>query len=84
MIHAEYVAPLVLHLLSWVSESEVRPIEVRFGHGARTDPSEYSRVSRGPVKFGASRSEIVVRGGVLDRPSVRANSRFAELHVTLA
>ncbi len=82
-IHAEYVAPLTLQMMSWVSESDVVPIEAHFAHAARADPSEYERVLRCPVKFQAPASELMLSADVLARESRHGNPRIAEAHEQL-
>jgi AraC-like DNA-binding protein len=79
-IHAEYVAPLVLRLMSWVTGSEVRPSEAHFRHDPRGDREEYVRVLGCPVKFACDRSELIMAAGVLEQPSLHADARVAELH----
>jgi AraC-like DNA-binding protein len=79
-IHSEYVALLVLGFLRWVTGTDIRPIEARFEHRARSDPAEYTRALRCPVKFRFERSEIVFPTGALDRPSRHANDEIARLH----
>lgn len=83
-IHAEYVAALLLQVMDWVSERPIEPIETRFSHAARGDESEYRRVCRGPVRFRAEHSELVLAPGVLEIPSKHANARFARLHEQFA
>ena len=83
-IHAEYVSPLVLQVLSWVSEADIEPIEARFEHEARGEVSEYERILGCPVKFAAEQSDIVLTAETFDRPSVHANERFAALHQEFA
>jgi AraC-like DNA-binding protein len=83
-IHAEYVAPLVLKLLGWVSEADIEPIEARFEHEARGEVSEYERILRCPVKFAAEQSDVVLTAETFARPSVHANERFALLHQEFA
>ncbi len=83
-IHSEYVAPLLLKLLSWVSESEVAPVETRFAHAPRTDPDDYRRILRGPLRFSADRSQLVLAAGTLERRSVHANAQIAEVHEEFA
>jgi AraC-like DNA-binding protein len=83
-IHAEYVSPLVLQVLSWVSESDIAPTEARFEHEARGEPSEYERILGCPVKFAAEQSDLVLTTETLDRPSIHANERFARLHQEFA
>ncbi len=83
-IHAEYVAPLVLQMMSWVSETDVEPVEARFEHAPRGPISEYERILRCPVKFAAEQSDIVLIAETLDRPSIHANERLAMLHQEFA
>jgi AraC-like DNA-binding protein len=83
-IHAEYVAALLLQVMSWVSERAIEPVETRFAHAPRGDVSEYRRALRGPVRFGADRNELCLSPGVLDTPSQHANSRIAHLHEEFA
>lgn len=79
-IHAEYVAALVLHLLAWVSETRVDPVEGRFEHEAACDPADYQRTLRCPVKFGAGQSELVLDAETLERPSLHADRTLAKVH----
>jgi AraC-like DNA-binding protein len=83
-IHAEYVAPLVVQMLSWVSETSIAPVEARFGHEPRGERSDYERILRCPVKFAAEQSDIVLTSETLERPSIHANERFAKLHLEFA
>lgn len=83
-IHAEYVAGLLLQVMSWVSERAIEPVETRFTHAARGELAEYRRALRGPVRFGADRNELILEPGVLEIPSQHANARFANLHEKFA
>ena len=79
-IHAEYVAALVIHLLEWVSETRVDPVEACFEHEAACDPADYQRTLRCPVKFGAGQSELVLDGETAGRPSLHADRALARVH----
>jgi len=79
-IHAEYVAALMLHLLGWVSETRVDPVEARFEHEAACDPADYQRTLRCPVKFGAGQSELVLDAETLERPSLHADRALEKVH----
>jgi AraC-like DNA-binding protein len=79
-IHAEYVAALVLHVLGWVSETQIDPVEASFDHEAACDPADYQRVLRCPVKFRARRSELVLDSDTLERPSIHADRALERLH----
>ena len=83
-IHAEYVAALLLQVMSWVSEKSIQPVETRFAHAARGDIADYRKALRGPVRFGADRSELIFSPRVLEIPSQHANARFAHLHEEFA
>jgi AraC-like DNA-binding protein len=83
-VQAEYLALLVLSMASWVSESDVAPLEARFEHPARGDPSEYQRLLGSPVKFSAERSELLLSKETLARESRHASPRLAELHEEFA
>jgi AraC-like DNA-binding protein len=83
-IHAEYVAALILQVMSWVSEQSIEPLEVRFLHAARGDIAEYRRALGADVTFSADRSEVVLAPDVLELPSQHANARFAHLHEEFA
>jgi len=83
-IHAEYVAALVLHFMSWVSETEIRPMEARFEHSPRGELSEYRRCLRCPVKFSADRNELVLDARTLDHPSIHADQTLARVHEEFA
>jgi len=78
--HAEYVAALVLHVLGWVSETRIDPVEASFEHEAACDPADYQRVLRCPVKFRAACSELVIDGETLERPSIHADRALERLH----
>jgi AraC-like DNA-binding protein len=79
-IHSEYVAALVLHLLGWVSETRVDPVEARFEHEAACELADYQRTLRCPVKFGGGRSELVLDAATLERPSLHADRVLARVH----
>jgi AraC-like DNA-binding protein len=79
-IHAEYIAALIPQVLSWVSESQIDPLEVSFTHEARGALSEYQRILRCPVEFSAERNELLLSSDMLERPSMHANVRVAKLH----
>jgi AraC-like DNA-binding protein len=83
-IHAEYVAALVLRVMGWVSEFEVRPEAVSFRHEARGPLSEYTRVLRCETKFGAPHNELVLGAATLARPSRHAEESIARLHEEFA
>lgn len=83
-IHAEYVAALMLQVLGWVSEAVVVPREATFEHDARGALSDYARVLRCRVRFGAERSELVLDAATLARPSVHADDSIAQLHEEFA
>ncbi len=79
-IHAEYVAALVLRMMSWVSETQIEPAEARFAHAPRGEPAEYERILRCPVKFEADQSELVMNSRMRHKPSMHANAEVARLH----
>jgi AraC-like DNA-binding protein len=83
-IHAEYVSTLGLQVMSWVSETDIVPVEVHFEHEPRGEPSDYERILRCPVKFAAEGSAIVLTAETFDRPSMHANERIATLHLEFA
>jgi AraC-like DNA-binding protein len=83
-IHAEYVAATVLRILDWVSDAEVRPESVSFRHDARGPRTDYARVLRCDVTFGADRNELVLSAATLARPSRHAEESLARLHEDLA
>jgi AraC-like DNA-binding protein len=49
------------------------PLEVHVRHAEATDPAEYMRVFRAPVRFGMMHNGIVIRRALLDRPVPSAN-----------
>jgi AraC-like DNA-binding protein len=79
-VHAEYTAALILHLLGWVSESRIDPLEASFAHEAACDPADYQRVLRCPVEFGGGQSELVLDAETLARPSLHADRALARVH----
>ena len=83
-IHAEYVAALILRIMDWVSKPDATPESVSFRHEARGPLSDYTRVLRCNVKFGAERNELGFSQEVLDRPSQHAEQSIALLHEEFA
>jgi AraC-like DNA-binding protein len=83
-IHAEYVAVLVLHVMSWVSELEVRPQVASFRHAARGPLGHYTDALRCRVTFGADRNELILSRATLARPSQHAEESIARMHEELA
>jgi AraC-like DNA-binding protein len=81
---SEYVAPLVLGALRFVSESNVAPLKARFQHAARGDPSDYERLLGCPVEFLAERSELLLSKETLERESRHASPSLAGLHEQFA
>jgi AraC-like DNA-binding protein len=83
-IQAEYLAALVLRIMGWVSETDIRPMEARFEHSPRGEISEYRRCLRCPVKFSADRNELLLDARTLDRPSIHADGTLARVHEEFA
>lgn len=55
------------------------PVEVRFPHLAPVDTGEHRRVFGCSLKFGHSRSELVLSRGLLDLPLVKADPVLQEI-----
>lgn len=78
-VDAEYRAALVLQMLGWVSETEIRAREVRLAHPPRGPRADYERALHAPVLFRAEKSELVIDPALLARPSRSANMQVAAM-----
>lgn len=83
-LHTEYVALLLLNLLSWVSGDDVQPTEVRFAHPRLADEAEYQRALQCSVRFDCPENTVLLSGAVVSRPSLNANPEIARIHQEFA
>jgi len=83
-IHAEYMLAIILAVTSWVSESDIRPLEIRYKHGPHTDVAEYERVMKSTVRFRSDANEILFNPDMLALPSVHHDRVMEQLHVDFA
>ena len=79
-LHTEYIALLLLKLLSWVSGDDVQATEVRFAHPRLVDEAEYQRVLRCTVRFQCPENTLLLSETVAHRPSLNANPEIAQIH----
>jgi len=84
IIHGEYLLALILGITRWVSAEDIRPLECRYQHRARTDRSEYERVMRCGVRFGEAMNEMRFAPEALARPSIHHDRVMEQLHVDFA
>jgi len=78
-VDAEYKAALILQVLGWASETEVRAREVRLVHPPRGPRADYERALHTRVRFQAETSELVLNPALLERPSRSANALVATM-----
>ena len=83
-LHTEYVALLLLKLLSWIAGHDVHATEVRFTHPRLADEGEYQRALRCSVRFQCPENTVLLSGAVVDRPSLNANPEIARIHQEFA
>jgi AraC-like DNA-binding protein len=83
-IHAEYMLAMLRAVLSWVSEAEIRPIEVSYTHGPHADIAEYERVMHCAARFHRDANEMIFEPQTLALPSLHHDRVMEQLHVEMA
>ena len=83
-LHTEYVALLLLKLLSWITGDDVRATEVRFTHPRLADEGEYRRTLQCSVRFQCPENTVLLSEAVVSRPSLHANPEIAQIHQEFA
>jgi len=69
----EFQVASVLKRLGLFLHEPVIPLEVRMRHERATDPAEYARAFRAPVRLGAEHNAIVLQRELLDARAQRPN-----------
>ena len=59
-LHTEYVALLLLKLVSWVTGDDVHATEAQFTHRRLADEAEYQRVFCCPIRFQRPESTVLL------------------------
>jgi AraC-like DNA-binding protein len=83
-IHAEYMLAMLLAVLRWVSETDIRPLSIHYEHGPRADIAEYERVMKGVAHFHCDSTEMLFTPETLALPSQHHDRAMEQLHVGLA
>jgi AraC-like DNA-binding protein len=83
-LHTEYIALLLLKVLSWTTGGGVPVTEVRFSHPRLVDEREYQRVLQCAVRFQCTENTVLLPGAVVNRPSLNANPEIARIHQEFA
>ena len=83
-LHTEYIALLLLKLLSWITGDDVRATEVRFTHPRLADEGEYQRALQCSVRFQCPENTLLLSGADVVRPSLNANPEIARIHQEFA
>jgi AraC-like DNA-binding protein len=79
-LHTEYIALLLLKLLSWASGDDVQATEVQFMHPGLVDEAEYRRILKCAVRFQCPENTILLSETVVHRPSLNANPEISQIH----
>jgi len=83
-IHAEFMLAMILSVMRWVTEVEIRPSQVCYSHAPRTDAAEYERIMGARVRFNAPENRMTFARETLALPSQHHDSAMEHLHANLA
>jgi AraC-like DNA-binding protein len=83
-IHAEYLLAMILAVMRWVSEAEIRPLESHYAHAPRTGVAEYERVMNAGVRFHCDANQMIFGHETLTLPSMHHDRAMEHLHENLA
>ena len=61
----------------WICGLDLKPIRILFQHQSSEDMSEYERIFKCPIRFGETRSAIIIPKSFLSNSLVQADSQLA-------
>jgi AraC-like DNA-binding protein len=75
----EFQVVSALRRMGFFLHRDVRPLEVHLMHERATNPAEYERVFRAPVRFSSEHNGFVIPRALLDVPAANANANLFPL-----
>jgi AraC-like DNA-binding protein len=76
---AEFALAAALKLARESTGHDITPLQVRFGHAAPPDEMEYRRFFRGPVRFGAGSTSMILSRLDAARPLLGADAALSSI-----